>query len=106
MERQDSPLTTLKRSYVLDAAAGSVDRRGYSLADCLNRVDEGSAGGPALPGGTGVVTQMARAEQRQRLKQSYSMVVKHELDKDHRSHMAPVLPLHLRLPHVQVHVDG
>ena len=35
---------------LLDIAAGRNDDRGWSLADCLNRVDEGSLGGPAMPG--------------------------------------------------------
>ena len=36
---------------LLDVASGKTDERGWSLADCLNRVDEGSAGGPPMPGG-------------------------------------------------------
>ena len=34
---------------LLDVAAGKLCDRGYSLADCLMRTDEGSAGGPAMP---------------------------------------------------------
>ena len=58
----------------------------WSLADCLSRVDEGSAGGPAIPAGAG--GNAARTAQRVRLKESYALVAKHELDVDHRSHMA------------------
>ena len=67
-------------------AAGKTDSRGWSLADCLSRVDEGSAGGPAIPAGVG--GNAARTAQRVRLKESYALVAKHELDVDHRSHMA------------------
>ena len=34
---------------LLDVASGKTDDRGWSLADCLNRVDEGGAAGPAMP---------------------------------------------------------
>ena len=33
---------------LINVAAGINDERGYSLADCFNRIDEGSAGGPAI----------------------------------------------------------
>ena len=65
---------------LLDIAAGRNDDRGWSLADCLNRVDEGSAGGPAMPGAAAELRK-AQAAQRSRLKESYSLVAKHELDK-------------------------
>ena len=35
---------------LLDVAAGKTDDRGWSLADCFNQVDEGSAGGPGQLG--------------------------------------------------------
>ena len=59
--------------------------RGWSLADTLTQVDEGSAGGPALPGGA--AGQKALAAQRRRLKDSYSLVVVHELDEDYKLHL-------------------
>ena len=67
-------------------ASGKTDERGWSLADCLNRVDEGGAAGPAMPGGA--AGGKAAACRRKRLKESYSLVTIHELDVDHRSHMA------------------
>ena len=70
---------------LLDVAAGKTDERGWSLADCLNQVDEGSAGGPAMPGG-GAAAKAINLR-RKRLKDSYSLLAKHELDKDHRQHM-------------------
>ena len=33
---------------LLDVASGKTDERGWSLADCFNRLDEGGAGGPPL----------------------------------------------------------
>ena len=36
---------------ILSVAAGKTDDRGWSLADTLNGVDEGGAGGPPVPGG-------------------------------------------------------
>ena len=39
---------------LINCAAGETDDRGYSLADTFLLVDEGSAGGPALPGGGGM----------------------------------------------------
>ena len=55
------------------------------MADCLNGDDEGGALGPALPVGAGA----AKAQQlrRKRLKDSYSLLVMHELDADHKLHM-------------------
>ena len=71
---------------LLDVASGRTDERGWSLADCLNRVDEGSVGGPPMP--AGAAGQKAQACRRKRLKESYSLVTVHELDVDHRTHMA------------------
>ena len=71
---------------LLDVAAGKSDDRGWSLADCLNEVDEGSAGGPAMPGGAADLRD-AESKQRKRLKQSYALIATHVLDPDHRSHM-------------------
>ena len=36
---------------ILGVASGKTDDRGWSIADTLNGVDEGSAGGPPIPGG-------------------------------------------------------
>ena len=71
---------------LLDVASGKTDEHGWSLADCLNEVDEGSAGGPALPV---AAAANAKAQQllRKRLKDSYSLLVKHELDEAHKLHM-------------------
>ena len=71
---------------LLDVASGKTDERGWSLADCLNRLDEGGIGGPPMPGGA--AARQAAACRRKRLKESYSLLSKHELDVDHRSHMA------------------
>jgi hypothetical protein len=70
---------------LLDVAAGKTDDRGWSLADTFNAVDEGSAGGPAMPGGAG--GNKAIAARRKRLKDSYSLLVTHELDKDFKLHL-------------------
>ena len=40
-------------------AAGKTDDRGWSLADTLNGVDEGSAGGPPMPGGAAATKAQA-----------------------------------------------
>ena len=72
---------------LMDIAAGMNDDRGWSLADVLNRLDEGSAGGPAivLNNADG---RKALAAYRKRQKDAYSLIAVHELDKDHRTHMA------------------
>jgi hypothetical protein len=70
---------------LLDVAAGKTDDRGWSLADAFTQVDEGSAGGPALPGGA--AGQKAGALRRRRLKDSYSLLVVHELDEDYKIHL-------------------
>ena len=70
---------------LLDFAASKTDDRGYSLADCFQLLDEGSAGGPAIPGGAAAAkAQIAR---RRRLKESYGLLVRHELDEEHRAEM-------------------
>ena len=66
---------------LLDVASGKTDERGWSLADCLNRLDEGGAAGPPMPGGA--AGGKAAACRRKRLKESYSLVTIHELDVDH-----------------------
>ena len=71
--------------------SGYSDERGWSLADCVMQTDEGSAGGPAMPGiapGAAAANAKALAAQRKRFKESYSILYKHELDEDHRSHIA------------------
>jgi hypothetical protein len=70
---------------LLNVAAGKTDDRGWSLADCLTLVDEGSAGGPAMPGGA--AANKALIARRRRLKDSYSLLIVHELDADHKRHM-------------------
>ena len=71
---------------ILGVASGKTDDRGWSIADTLNGVDEGSAGGPAMPGGA--VGAKAQAARRRRLKDAYALLYTHELDADHRSHLA------------------
>ena len=44
---------------LLDVASGKTDERGWSLADCLNRLDEGGAAGPPV-----VVDERAQAASR------------------------------------------
>ena len=56
-------------------------RRGWSLANTLLAVDEGSAGGPALPGGAAATK--AQGLRRRRMKDSYALLVTHVLDRDH-----------------------
>ena len=58
---------------LLDVASGKTDDRGWSLADCLNVVDEGSAGGPPMPGGA--AGAKAAAARRKRLKESYALIM-------------------------------
>ena len=70
---------------LINCAAGETDDRGYSLADTFLLVDEGSAGGPALPGGA--AGAKAASARRRRLKDSYSLLTMHELDQDHVDHM-------------------
>ena len=57
--------------------------RGWSLADCANQIDEGGAGGPAMPGGA--AGNRAQTSRRKRLKELYALLYKHELDTDHRT---------------------
>ena len=66
---------------------GTVTNAGWSLADCVMQTDEGSAGGPAMPAGAAALAK-AQAARRKRFKESYSIIYKHELDEDHRSHIA------------------
>ena len=63
---------------ILGVAAGRTDDRGYSLADCANQIDEGGAGGPAMPGGA--AGNRAQTSRRKRLKELYALLYKHELD--------------------------
>ena len=71
---------------LINVAAGFNDERGYSLADCFNRIDEGSAGGPAIVIGN-ADGRKAMAHYRRRQNDSYSLLAVHELDADHRTHM-------------------
>ena len=70
---------------ILGVAAGRTDDRGWSLADCANQIDEGGAGGPAMPGGA--AGNRAQTSRRKRLKELYALLYKHELDTDHRTHI-------------------
>ena len=72
---------------LMDIAAGMNDDRGWSLADALNRRDEGSAGGPAIVANN-ADGRKALAAYRKRQNDAYSLIAVHELDKDHRTHMA------------------
>ena len=98
---------------LLDVAAGVSDDRGWSLADCFNRVDEGGAAGPPLPAAGTADGRKALASQRKRLSESYSLLTTHELDKDHRTHMSQnhfqngpdawdYLTMHMREPVTQL----
>ena len=49
---------------LINCAAGETDDRGYSLADTFLLVDEGSAGGPALPGGAAAGPKQHQARRR------------------------------------------
>ena len=55
--------------------AARADDRGWSLADHFGAVDEGSPGGPPIPGGAAGVR--ANAALRKRQKDSYQLLVKH-----------------------------
>ena len=72
---------------MLNVLSGKSCENGWSLADCVRQVDEGSVGGPAMPTGNAALTK-AQACQRKRLKDSYAIITAHELDTDHRSHMS------------------
>ena len=70
---------------LLNAGAAQTDDRGYSISDHFLGIDEGSAGGPALPvAGAGA---KALIKLRQRQKNSYGMLTKHVLDADHLTEM-------------------
>ena len=68
---------------LLDVAAGVSDDRGWSLADCFNRVDEGGAAGPPLPAAGTADGRKALASQRKRLSESYSLLTTHEYHYHH-----------------------
>ena len=58
---------------LLNAGSAQMDDRGYSLADLFLGIDEGSAGGPALPVGPPAQLQKATVKLRQRQKESYGI---------------------------------
>ena len=65
--------------------SGEVDDRGWSLADYLLSVCEGSANGPALPlnnAANAADRRKAQASLRRRAKESYSIIQKHISDSD------------------------
>ena len=72
---------------LLNAAASKVDDRGWSLADTFRVLDEGSAGGPAMPAPATADGRKAVQARRRRLKEAYGLLVKHVLDADHVTHM-------------------
>ena len=59
---------------LLNAGSAQTDDRGYSLADHFLGIDEGSAGGPALPAAPPAQLQKATVKLRQRQKESYGML--------------------------------
>ena len=59
---------------ILGVAAGRTDDHGWSLADCANQIDEGGAGGPAMPGGA--AANRALTSRRKRLKELYALLYK------------------------------
>ena len=72
---------------LLDIAAGRVDKtNGYSLADCFNGDDPGgyAPGAPPLAGNANGPVQTSR---RRRLKETYSLLVKHLLDPDYKQYL-------------------
>ena len=72
---------------ILNVLAGKSCENGWSLADCVRQIDEGSAGGPAMPGAAAALAK-AQSCQHKRFKDSYAIITQHELDTDHRSHMS------------------
>ena len=72
---------------LLNAGSTQTDERGYSLSDHFLGIDEGSAGGPALPLAPPAQAQKALVKLRQRQKESYGMLTKHVLDADHLTEM-------------------
>ena len=58
---------------LLNAAAAKSDDRGYSLADHMLGIDEGSPGGPPMPAG-GAQAAKAATARRGRQKESYGMI--------------------------------
>ena len=75
---------------LLNAGAATTDDRGYSLADLYMGIDEGGDAGtaPAMPAATSPAelrkAMLARAK---RLKEGYSLLVKHVTDEDHKTNM-------------------
>ena len=61
---------------LMNYAAGRTDDRGWSLADHLMQVDEGSPGVP-LPIGNATEMRKANAARRRRQKDSYAILTKH-----------------------------
>ena len=66
-------------------ATRKTDERGYSLADHLLGIDEGSPGGPPLPVGAGAAK--AAIALRQRQKNSFGLLTVHVTDAAHVTHM-------------------
>ena len=69
-------------------AAGQTDKRGWSLADTMDGVDEGggAAGAPPIP--AGAAGNAAQTYRRIRQKRLYDLVYTHERDRDCQTHMA------------------
>ena len=63
---------------LFNLGATIVDERGWSVADHLLRVDEGSPNGPALP--AGAIGVKAAALQRKRMKEAYGLITRHITD--------------------------
>jgi hypothetical protein len=77
---------------ILNAGSRS-DDRGWSLSDHLLGQDEGSVGGPPIPGGAAGVK--AQASLRKRQKESYKLVTLHIMSKDIVEFPAPCICIHL-----------
>ena len=72
----------------MNAAADKVDESGYSLADYLQGVDEGGpdVNAPAIAGTALQIAKKTKLRQA-RAKSSYSLILKHVTDQDHKSNM-------------------
>ena len=65
---------------IINVAAKRVDDRGWSLADHLLAVDEGSPGVP-MPIGNAAELRKAQMGRRKRQKESYALLATHQADK-------------------------
>ena len=63
-------------------AAGQTDKRGWSLADTMDGVDEGGAAAGAPPIPAGAAGNTANTFRRIRQKRLYDLVYTHERDRD------------------------